>query len=269
MARIAILVLGCASEPYVRLTDTSRATWASRTEPDIDIFYVYGIPTRPEPIAALNRWLEGEIPTVEEGGIRQIGDVLVVGVADLIRVQKDCLLHKRLNAFEYLARDDRYEFIHTVCASSYVDQRTLAGFANELRREGLVAGAFGCNSKGHLFVSGASFLLSADVARHLGKHKGDVIATNRYGFRDDVAISDWIIKNLSKVSADSIVNAIKTRTPLPEEAIFMRANNTTRGFVNTPAEKQRPAEGVYHYHFHSKKADDMAEFHGRYFQNSV
>lgn len=234
--------------------------------PNVDIFYVYGIPNDADACKALSRWLGDNIPGVEDGGICRIDNVLVAGCADRINVQEDCILHKRLTAFEYLASEGRYDFIYTVCAASYVDQYELINHVSALKEVRLISGSVSID-RSHCapFVSGASMLLSADIARDLGKRRAEIIEENQFGFRDDVAIGYWVAKHMSDMPLEVIMNSIKSGRPFPKDCIFARAGHTTVDYVLTSSEDLRPRRDAFHYHFHSGKAHDMAGFHSRYF----
>ena len=266
MPKIAILVLGCASGRYVELIDTIRRTWGQKQIANVDIYYLFGTVNEAAAHTALTRWLRGEIPPLEDGGICDVDKVLVTGCPDSIYVQEDCILRKRLIAFDYLASERDYDFIHTVCAASYVDQYELVRHVDQVAGRSLVSGALRIDTSGRApFVSGASMLLSADVARSLASHRKDVVRENQFGFHDDVAIGQWIAQHLSGVPMEEIMDAIINGRSLPQDSIFVSSSYTTIDYVMAEADRFRPRRNVFHYHFHSAKAQDMADFHERYF----
>ncbi|MGD8414285.1 MAG: hypothetical protein PVF33_08630, partial [Candidatus Latescibacterota bacterium] len=108
---IAIVVLGCASPPYDKTLATIRQTWGSTRFPGIDTYYVYGNPHRSEARDTLAQIVGQPVPQVAAGDLIELGDVLIVGCADSFQVQIDCLLRKRLVAFDYLSRSRRYDWI--------------------------------------------------------------------------------------------------------------------------------------------------------------
>ena len=114
------------------MVDTIRRTWGQKRVDHVDIYYLFGSVEDEAERAVLTRWLGGEIPLLEEGGICEVDKVLVVGCPDSIHVQEDCILHKRLIAFDYLVSERDYEFIYTVCAASHVDQYALVGHIAQL-----------------------------------------------------------------------------------------------------------------------------------------
>ena len=153
-------------------------------------------------------------------------------MSDSISTQLDCILHKRLIAFDYLASTRHYDFVYTVCAASYVDQYELVGHVNRLNGQTLVSGAVGIDATGQApFVSGASMLLSADVAGHLAKHRADIAGENDFGHRDDVAIGQWIAEHMSRAPMQEIMDAIHNKRPLPSESLFRIASGSTIDFV--------------------------------------
>ena len=266
MPKVAILVLGCASDPYVDLIDTIRRTWGQKQVAGVDIYYLFGTPNDEPAQAALAQFLDGHIPPVEDGGICDIDKLLITGCPDSIHVQEDCILHKRLIAFDYLASERDYDFVHTVCAASYVDQYELVRHIDQLDGQTVVSGAVGVDATGRApYVGGASMLLSADVAGRLAKHRADIARENQFGFRDDVAIGQWIAEHMSRAPMQEIIDAIHNKQPLPSESLFRIASGTTIDFVRSHPDGMRPRREVFHYHFHSAGAQDMADFHERYF----
>ena len=266
MPKIAILVLGCASGQYVGLVDTIRRTWGQKRVDDVDIYYLFGSVEDEAERAVLTRWLGGEIPLLVEGGICDVDKVLVAGCPDSIHVQEDCILHKRLIAFDYLVSERDYEFIYTVCAASYVDQYELVRHIAQLDNRRLLSGAVGIDTSGCApFVSGASMLLSADVARSLAENRAEVANENQFGFRDDVAIGRWVSKHLSGVPMEAIIEAIRNNVKPPRESLFVSSPHTTVNFVRAEPDRIKPRSDVFHYHFHSAKAQEMEDFHNRYF----
>jgi hypothetical protein len=262
---VAVLVLACASGHYGRLIETIRRTWASRRVEGIDVWYVYGKPEAGEPTERLERWLDGEVPEVEPGGLRQIGDILLAGAADAIREQEDCLLWKRLLAFGHLC-ELGYDRIYTVCAASYVDLEQLRRHVDTLPSTLAVSGGVSIEpTQTAPFVSGDSMMLTADVARELARDRDEIVAQNAFGFRDDVTLGQWVAKHLSAVPIEQFIDDVVYGRPLTREHVFIRTQETSRGFVNTPIVEQRPAAGAHHYHFHSRKAHHMERFHAAFF----
>lgn len=266
---IAILVLGCASPPYDRTIESIRQTWGSARIRGVDVYYVYGVPDAHDARADLSRIIAGDLPHVAAGGIRQIGNVLITGCADALAKQQDCLLRKRLIAFDHLARDSTYDWLYTVCATSYVDLNGLTRHAASLPRRPFVSGAIGIDpSQTTPFVSGASMLMTADVAARLGRERDQIIAGNRFGAMDDVTIGHWVASRMGDRPLEGVVNDIKEARALPSEYILISCPRTTCDYVMAPPEKHRPAPHAFHYHFHSRGSEDMLRFHQRHFAES-
>lgn len=264
--RIAVVVLGCASPPYDRTIDAIRGTWGGRRVPGLDIYYLYGNPHDDEGHRVLSRLVGGPAPAVEDDAIRHLQDVLIVGCADHIQQQEDCLLRKRLRAYDYLGAMDRYDLIYTVCATSYVDQKGLARYADSVIPRRLVAGAVSIDTTARApFVSGASMILSVDIARELGRHRQEIIEGNVFGFRDDVTVGHWIAARMSRVPVATFIEDVKHHRPMTPGHIFVRCPQGTVDYVMAPAQNHRPVPDAFHYHFNSQGANDMVQFHRRYY----
>ena len=264
--RIAIVVLGCVSSPYDRTIDAIRQTWGSQPVPGLDIFYLYGHPHSEEGRRVLAEYLGGSVPRVEDDGICHIEDVLIAGCADHINEQQDCLLRKRLSAFAYLSAGDRYDLIYTVCATSYVDQRQLVRYADSLVSKRLMAGSIGINASSTApFVSGASMILSVEIARELGACRREIIQGNVFGHYDDVTMGHWIATRMSRVPVATFIEDIRQQRPMTSEHIFVSCPQGTVDYVLAPTEQHRPVRDAFHYHFHSQQARDMVRFHRRYY----
>jgi hypothetical protein len=265
---IALLVLGCASPPYDVMIDTIRNTWASVKVPGIDIYYLYGNPNDDYSRSVLSRYVTGNMSPVKEDQIHAIDDVLIAGCADHFRQQEDCILRKRLIAFGYLASIGVYDLIYTVCATSYVDQQRLKLHANHLTAKRMISGAVSLTPQGIPFVSGASMLMSTDVARQLSADRHKIFEQNRFGFRDDVTIGHWIVTRMSKLSLESFANDVRKQNPMTPDHIFVPYPSTTVDYVMASAEEHRPVADAFHYHFHSLKPGHMIGFHRIYFSKA-
>jgi hypothetical protein len=262
---IAIIVLGCASPPYDVMIQTIRNTWASMKVSGIDIYFLYGNPDDDYARIVLSCYVLENVFPVKKGQITAIDDMLLAGCADRIAQQKDCILRKRLIAFDYLAGLGTYDFIYTVCASSYVDQRKLMEHTELLTSKRMISGAIILTPHGVPFVSGASMLMSADIAEQLGRDKKNIIEQNRFDYKDDVAIGHWIVTRMSGLSLEAFANDIREHKPMAPEHIFISNPRTTVDYVMKPMEKHRPVDSAFHYHFHSRKPGDMVGFHQKYF----
>jgi len=264
--RVAVLVLACASGPYDELIDAIRRTWGARRVAGVDVYYVYGNPEPGRPSEVLAGLLGHDPPTVADDAVYHSGDVLVAGCADTIGAQEDCLLRKRLIAFDYLTQRDRYDVIYTVCAASYVDLDALRRRVESLPSNRLLSGPVAVDVTGTgPFVSGSSMLLTADVAKTLARNADDIIEQNPYGFRDDVTIGHWVATRLSSVPVEQIIDDIHQARPLSPEHVIGRADGSSANYVHTPTNDQHLVARAYHYHFESRRADDIDRFHARHF----
>lgn len=271
MRKTAILVLGCASPPYDETIATIRNTWARTPHPGVDIYFVYGIPHDTKAREILEPQVRGNWDKVPEGGIARFEDCLIADCADHIHQQEDCLLRKRLFAFGYLAQTGLYDFIYTVCATSYVDQEALLGYLGKITPQKVFQGPIGvCRFSGMPYVSGASMLLSADVALELHAHRQSIIAENKFGYRDDVTIGTWVAENLSDTPLAHIIQKIHEGVPATSDGTFVvpGRHGASIGLVMAPPSEHKPSKGAFHYHFHSRGSADMARFHQRYFDKS-
>ncbi len=260
---IAIIVLGCASPPYDTMIETIRNTWGSVQEPGISIYYLYGNPDDEYSRSVLARYVPAPLKQVPEDHINPLNDVLIAGCGDNFRQQEDCILRKRLITFGYLASLGDYDFIYTVCATSYVDQQKLRLHANQLTAKRLISGVVSLNRHGIPFVSGASLLMSTDLAHQLYADRHAMIAQNCFGSRDDVTIGHWIVTRMSNVSLEAFAEDVRKQNPMTPDHIFAPYPRTTVDYVMAPAETHKPVTEAFHYHFHSRKPGDMIAFHRR------
>jgi hypothetical protein len=264
--RIAIVVLGCVSPPYDQMVEAIRHTWGCRRVPGLDIYYLYGNPHDDQGRDVLSRYVGGRPPVVEDDAICHIHDVLIVGCADHIDHQRDCILRKRLRAFDYLSARDTYDLIYTVCATSYVDQPRLVRYADSLIPRRLVAGAVSIDTSLRApFVSGASMILSVDIARELGAHRKEIIEGNVFADPDDVMVGHWIVTRVSGIPLVTFIEDIKSQRPMTCDHVFVSCPEGTVDYVMVPPQHHRPVADAFHYHFHSRTADDMMQFHLRYY----
>jgi hypothetical protein len=267
--RIAILVLGCLLTVYDRCIRTIRATWGSRPVAHADIFYVYGaqnVHIEPD-MVDIERLIGQAQPVLRDHEAWVSGDIILCGAADVYAGQKDCILRKRLIAFDYLANRRTYDFVYTVCATSYVDVDVLQRYVGALPTTGVYQGPLSVDeSCGYPFVSGASILLSRDIAGDLANSATAIIAANTHGRPDDVAIGHWIANNYCVESEDEICDRIATdRKATDNHTFVLPYGHGMMDFVDSPTTRHVPHEHAYHYHFHSGRMREMEDFHRRFF----
>ncbi len=267
--RIAILVLGCLLTIYDRCIRTIRATWGSQSRDHVDIFYVYGgqHANTDEEMVDIERLIGRPRPQLQDYEVWVSGDIILCGAADLYDAQQDCVLRKRLIAFDYLVNQQRYDFIYTVCATSYVNIDALQQYASSLPPSGVYHGPLGIHeSSGYPFVSGASILLSRDIAADLANSAEAIITTNTIAMPDDVAIGHWVASKYCAESEAEISGRIATGKKATNNQTFVLPYGKGMiDFVMSPAYSHIPQEQAYHYHFHSRRTWEMENFHRRFF----
>lgn len=270
-ARTAILVLSCLDEVYSRCTEAARNTWAAAPSEEVDVFFVYGVHNHrfePDP-AAVRKLLGHPVPDLEDGEVRVESDVILCGCSDHVMDQSDCLLRKRLMAFGHLANVLKYDYIYTVCASSYVDSHELAGYVRGLPPRGVYHGPLGiCGATGHPFVSGSSMLLSSDLAAFLAGCFEEMISFNEGAYADDVTIGYWIAEHHCQVPIPEICRNIHAgQQGFAGQAFVLPYGKGMTNFVERPVEEHLPTERMYHYHFDSRDIGKMEAFHQKFFQS--
>jgi hypothetical protein len=266
MKKIAALVLGCASGNYPELINTIRRTWGRKRFAGVDIYYLFGRVTGASENAAMEHWFGGRVPDVGDDKMYQKGNMLLAGCADSIHEQADCILQKRLIAFDFLTSANEYDCIYTVCAASYVDQAELVSHVERMSGTHYISGVTSIDRTGRApFVSGASMLLSAAVAAKIAICRAQVRSENTFGFRDDVAIGQWIANHMCSAPIENIIHAIANSLPQPEGSLFHPAPHTTADFVIGGKSKFSRQTGMFHYHFHSAEPKTLEAFHYRYF----
>lgn len=267
--RIAILVLGCLLTVYHRCLEIIRATWGAKSIDKVDIFYVYGgqsAGTRDDMID-IEHLICRARPRLKDREVWVSGDIILCGATDVREGQPNCILRKRLIAFGYLANQRSYDFVYTVCASSYVDVRGLKRYVGTLPSTGVYHGALHVHGEsGYPFLSGASFLLSRDIAADLADHAEAIISAYPDVLPDDVAIGHFIAARYCKESPAEISRRIVAAArPTDNQTFVMPYGHGSVDFVTAPAYSQVPDERSYHYHFHSRRMWEMENFHRRFF----
>ena len=268
--RIAILVIGCLLPVFDRCIATIRSTWGSRAVDGVDVFYAYG--SQPTESAVETIPLAGlvgrPVPHVAEGAVWASGDILVCGAADLWEDQRNCVLRKRLAAFAYLANERSYDVIYTVCASSYVDVDRLKRYVSALpTRAGVYHGGVIIHEEtGAPFVSGASLLLSRDLAAELANRAPEIIAGYPESMPDDVVLGHVIATRHGNRPVEEISARIAAGlTATDDQTFVVPYGYGSVDYVMTPEADQIPHESSYHFHFHSRRSWEMENFHRRYF----
>ena len=269
--RIAVLVLGCLLPVYDRCIKAIRETWGSFAVDGVDTFYVYGArnsasETLPDTIG-VDQLIGRRCPNLGEGEVRVFGDIILAGAADLRADQDDCILRKRLLAFDYLANQRRYDFVYAVCATSYVDLSALKRYVGGVPSSGVYHGPLYVHGpSGFPFVSGASFLLSRDMAAALADNAAQILSTHPATMPDDVVIGHFIASRYCTPSIAAISQRIAAGTaPTDTQTFVAPPGHESVDFVTAPAFEQVPRDGAFHFHFHSRRIWEMENFHRRFF----
>jgi len=267
--RIAILVLGCLLTVYQRCAQVIRATWGSRASRNVDIYYVYGAQSAKtdQEMVDIEHLIACVRPQLRDGDVWVSGDTILCGATDVRDGQPNCILRKRLIAFGYLAKERAYDFVYAVCASSYVDVDRLKQYVTSLPSTGVYHGALHVDGlSGYPFVSGASFLLSRDLAADLAENAGAILSAYPDTMPDDVAIGHFIANKYCEESVAEIADRIgSARKPTNNQTFVMPYGHGSMDFVTAPAYSHVPNEHCYHFHFNSRRMWDMENFHRRFF----
>jgi len=271
--RVAILVLGCLMTVYQRCIRVIRGTWGARKHPEVDVFYVYGAypAVTDQEMADLAEVIGQPPPDLKDGQAWATGDVILCGAADIREGQQDCILRKRLSAFGYLANQRRYDFVYTVCATSYVDVAKLARYVAGLPPTGVYHGALHVDGRmGYPLVSGASLLLSRDLAGELADSAPAILAHYPETLPDDVIIGHFIASRHGTASPEEIARRISAGVKATENQTFVLPyGDGSTDFVDAPPFSQVPNDRCYHYHFNSLRVWEMENFHRRFFAGAA
>lgn len=270
--RIAILVLGCLLPVYDRCIKSIRATWGKSSSDTVDIYYVYGGQgaNRAPGMVKIEDLIGQAPPQLNDFEAWVSGDIILCGAADIYADQIDCILRKRLIAFGYLANQNSYDFVYTVCASSYVDVDALQRYLRSLPTSGVYHGSVSISKGGAPFVSGSSILMSRDVAADLSNFAEAIVSHNNGVEPDDVAIGRWIAENYCDDSLEEICSHIAAGEKATNNQTFVRPfSRGLTNFVMAPVRNHVPHRKTYHYHFHSRRMSQMEEFHRLYFASSA
>ena len=267
--RIAILVLGCLLTVYERCIKTIRATWGSKPVRSVDIFYVYGGQDAHVSLDMIDveQLIGRPAPRLQDGQVSVSGDIILCGATDVREGQQNCILRKRLIAFGYLANQRAYDFVYTVCASSYVDVDGLKRYVGDLPSTGVYHGPLHVDGhSGYPFVSGASLLLSGDIAAELADGAAAILSAYPESMPDDVVMGHVIASKHCRESSAEIARRIGAGERAADNQTFVApCGGGTIDFVTAPEYTQIPNGQSYHFHFNSRRVWEMENFHRRFF----
>jgi hypothetical protein len=266
---VAVLVLGCLLPQYEACLDVIERTWAASRLPGIDVFYAIGAHFDSTVVSArsMEKYVGRDAPPLSAFQARRSGDVIICGCADTIQLQNDSLLRKRLIAFNHLLDTGAYDFVYTVCASSYVDQARLRDYVESVDGDMLFHGPVGiCEFTGRPYVSGASMLFSIDMIKRIVADSYRIIDDNNGRYADDVALGSWIARHVSDTPQEHIVENIRAgQRPTGDNTFVMPGSASMVDYVAADPARQVPVDSAYHYHFKTDTIGQMAEFHRRFF----
>ena len=261
---VAVVVLGCLMPQYDNAIEIIQNTWGARKYSNIDIFYIFGSHLQQPKTeqAVLDKYAGQQVTPLPSFEAMQCDNVIVCGCADSIHLQQDCLLRKRLIAFSHLLEHYNHDYIYTVCASSYVDQKQLAAYIDTLSGERLFHGPVGvCQFTDLPYISGASMLFSRDLLVEMVSNKFQLIEDNQFRYPDDVAMGSWIARNVSNKTEKEIVDCIKNGKQVTDDNTFVAPTGRHMvDFVNAEIKDQAVVENAYHYHFSINSMEQMIEF---------
>lgn len=265
--RVAVLVLASALPEFDEGIRAIRSTWGRSRVPGVDVRYLYGnlVDADRYGLVDLRPWTGVEVPDVPDGQVWASADVLVAGCADVIWVQPDALLRKRLAALAHVVALQRYDVVATVCATSYVDLARLADHVDRLPDHGVYEGPLGvCAESGRPYVSGSCIVMTIDVAEQLAAHRRQILVENAGAYADDVALAGWVARHVSDRDPASIASAIEEGRPATGDATFVSLAGSASLDVRSAAGPGRPPTarpGAFHYHLARDRVADMAELH--------
>lgn len=157
--KVLITILSCQNEPYPRLQETIKNTYASHHVDGVEIVYYYGLPRQS------NTYNELYLPIPEKHA--NIG-------------------YKTAYAFEYFLKKE-FDYLFRVNCSCYVDQERLVEWLEDKPREEFYAGVEA--DYGIRFMHGSGYILSRDVVVLVVNNKWSLDST----IADDVALGKLLI----------------------------------------------------------------------------
>jgi hypothetical protein len=158
--------------------------------------------------------------------------------------------------------------VYNVCASSYVDVDALQRYVCTLPATGVYHGPLGIHAPtGYPFVSGASILLSADIASGVSDDARAIHSTTTGALPDDVAIGHWIADRYCAEPAAEISRHIGAGRKATDNQTFVLPDGIGLiDYVWASVDSQVPRPRAYHYHFHASRMWEMEAFHRRFFE---
>ena len=267
--RTAVVVQGCRLKVFEPSLQACRDTWASRPHEDVDVLFAYGNGCDDHDLSGLESPDGEPLPPVPDGMVARYGDVLAIGCSDLIAHQSDALLRKRLLSLRQLLETDDHDAFLLVCASSYVDTDVLAAHVANLDLDGIFQGpVFIAEETGRVMVSGSAILLSRDLAQRLVADAARLLTASGYRYADDVAISDWVAREISDTDPLEMLARVEAGRPATTDNTFLQPPVWMLDYRAMKVDRHVKVEGSYHYHFATDEPSTMRRFHERYYYSS-
>lgn len=263
--RTAVVVQGCLLPVFEPSLRTIRETWASESHPGVDVFFAYGNGCADHDLSPLETRAGLPAPRVPDGEVVEDGDLLLIGCSDLIHHQSDALLRKRLLSLAHLLETDSHDAFLLVCASSYVDQKTLAEHVATLDLNMRYQGPAFVAENGRALVSGSAMLLSRDLAQRLVADSAQLLSESDYRYADDVSIGDWIASEISDATPAEIAERLLAGEAPTTDNTFQPPPVHLLNYLELEPERHVLVDGAYHYHFATDEPTAMRRFHERCF----
>lgn len=160
--KIIILVLSHFEEPYKKLEQNIRETWASHSNDLVKVLFYHGA----------NR----------DSGFEDIieGDKIILNTKEGL----ENIGYKTIRAFEKVLSSYEFDYVFRTNSSSYVNINKLLEYVSDKPLESFYHGVIGY-SEGNKFASGSGYFLSKDLVELVVKNKEQW----PHSYIDDVAIS--------------------------------------------------------------------------------
>jgi hypothetical protein len=165
--KLVILVLSHYEDPYDKLEECIRETWAKRIPKNVKLFFYHGKKTV-DLVSDCDHIIGDKIITNTNESIENIG-------------------YKTIRSFEKVFYNLDFEYLFRTNSSSYVDVERLLLYLNNKSKQNFYSGLIGLHN-GNSFASGAGYFLSRDLVKLVIEHKNDW----KHHLIDDLALSDLL-----------------------------------------------------------------------------
>ena len=172
MKKIIVLVLACDVGGYDKMVSACRKTWASESNDNVKVYYIYG-------------HRDGYV----KNGTYATEDEIYSDTPE--RLDSN-IFEKTVNAFEYLLANEEFDYIFRCNAGSYVKLDILEKSTSNLKLNDVyraVKGTFGNIN----FGSGSGFLISKNLVKSIVENRNNM----PHIIMDDVTIGNYITNILN------------------------------------------------------------------------